>query len=1013
MADAAVADDPFANGANPFLVAPPTSDDDSAPPLTIFASPPKGVAAATDQKGDPFANGNNPFLVKPAPASGQAAPYPGMTLKSAASAAASGLSEGAIDALGAPGDLITGAGNLVTRGINAVAGTNLPVVQSPIGSAAIKNAFGTVLPGSNPDDFVPQNEAERVIKGTGAGIGSSVVPVGMAGALGSKVAAAAEPFVGAATPGGLAANAAIGAGSGAGGQIAQDAAPAPLKPLAATIGGIAGGGASVAAMNTPALVGAGARAVQHFVEPMTAAGPQAIADRTISAGTVNRPAAMAALDAHAANPDLVPGSEPTTFQVTGDMGHGAMEREAETAAAPEFQTRRANQNEARVGVLNKLQPTGDPAAVSGHINDQLAQIDADSARMVNGVAGIAQDKAAAVGGQGAPEDYGTGMRAALASANDAAKTRESALWKAVDPDNTLALPASPVVAAAKNTVSSVGQLAKPMAGEEKAIFETASGLPSVVPFGDLTDLRSRVSAEMRNQIGPNGNAVSYGRLSQLRGSIQDAIENAVQHKAALEQSQVARGTLAPADTMEGRLAAKRDQFLAERAGASDSGAGDGASASGGSNSASRNNGTVGQAGRGSSDNAGAPRVPSQALSPNIDEDAAARLSAASDATKARKQTFGQGAVGQTLASQGTKDNYRILDSAVGQKFWKPGPTGAEAVKALAKTAPDAVDDLAGYAGLSLRKAALNADGTIDPGKFATWQKAHGEALRALKEVDPDTAAKFSDAAKAGDVASDAAALRKTALDNYQKSSLGKFLKVSDPADVTKTVGGIFGQKDSVQQMRKLSQTVASNPDARDGLRKAIADYMTSKFVSNREAGTSGVNAMRGDPFQTFVRDNRPVLGQVFKPEEIKGIEAVAADIARSNRSIDAVKLPGRSNTPQDLIKELQKGQTAHLSPFAEMMASGAAGYELGGIKGAAIGGLAAGGKAVLSSMRAAGISKASDLVNQMLLHPDLARAALERAPETAPQSSVWRRVGQQLNRVATINANRMVTGSAR
>jgi hypothetical protein len=297
----------------------------------------------------------------------------------------------------------------------------------------------------------------------------------------------------------------------------------------------------------------------------------------------------------------------------------------------------------------------------------------------------------------------------------------------------------------------------------------------------------------------------------------------------------------------------------------------------------------------------------------------------------------------------------------------------------------------------LRKAAMNQDETLDPAKFAAWQKAHADALRAM----PDVAAKFASAAKASEAVENATAMRSAALDGYQKTALGKFLNVSDAGDVTKTVGGIFGQKDAIQSMRQLASEVAANPDAREGLRKAVADYMTGKFISNSDQ-------VKSDAFQTFVRQNKPVIAQVFSPAEIKGIEAVAAELSHVKRLADMQALPGRSTTAQDLMKPIKESHGGHMSLFSEMILGGGAGYEAGGIKGAAVGAGAAVAKSLVSARRAAGMENVQKMMRDMLLNPDLARAALERAPveKTVSRDIKFR---QQLNRVAAIAASRMVS----
>ena len=75
-----------------------------------------------------------------------------------------------------------------------------------------------------------------------------------------------------------------------------------------------------------------------------------------------------------------------------------------------------------------------------------------------------------------------------------------------------------------------------MSGEEAAIFDTASNLPSVAPFSEITALRSRISSAMREEMRSAGSTPTYARLAQLRGSVEDAITNAATHKAAVRSS---------------------------------------------------------------------------------------------------------------------------------------------------------------------------------------------------------------------------------------------------------------------------------------------------------------------------------------------------------------------------------------------------------------------------------------------------------------------------------------------
>ena len=92
-----------------------------------------------------------------------------------------------------------------------------------------------------------------------------------------------------------------------------------------------------------------------------------------------------------------------------------------------------------------------------------------------------------------------------------------------------------------------------MSGEEAAIFDTASNLPAVTPFSEVTALRSRISSAMREEMRSAGSTPTYARLAQLRGSVEDAITNAATHKAAADQAAVASGEMAAADALGARI----------------------------------------------------------------------------------------------------------------------------------------------------------------------------------------------------------------------------------------------------------------------------------------------------------------------------------------------------------------------------------------------------------------------------------------------------------------------------
>jgi hypothetical protein len=331
------------------------------------------------------------------------------------------------------------------------------------------------------------------------------------------------------------------------------------------------------------------------------------------------------------------------------------------------------------------------------------------------------------------------------------------------------------------------------------------------------------------------------------------------------------------------------------------------------------------------------------------------IAAAEQGRQAAVGAFREGGVGR-MADAG--------EAAVPGNIFRPGPGGHDTVQAFRRAVGDddeAMGALQDAVAVSARKYAQRPDGTIDPDKFARWRTMHADALRA---VPGDVAERFADASRAT-AAIDAAALaRKAALDEYQQGAIGKLIGVSEPADVVKTVGGIFARNDAAGQMRRLAGETAKNPDARDGLRKAVVDYMYGRFVGNTEVGTSGIGGIKKDTFQGFLRQNRASLGNVFSPAELNGLTAIAADLERANRSLTAIRIPGQSNTAQDTIAALEKKPEGHGSLLMQAVLAGGAGYEAGGIKGAALGLTGAFGKYFVHKLRGAGMEKVEDLVKQ-------------------------------------------------
>lgn len=911
---------------------------------------------------------------------------------------AAGFGEGVT---GIPGSLVDSADKILDPGrdigdlVNTVGGwlghkgDVIPTPQDGMGadiSHTLNRGLGLV--GLNPEDVPANTSADRIARLAGTGATALLAPEAApedAATMAPRIAQAVRRM-------------AVGTGSGAAGAAAGEGVPDTMPRLKNAVQTATALATSLLAETPGAVKDVAVPAVKKYVAPFTQSGREGIAANTIRSRATNPEAVTASLENPA--PQLVPGSQPTTFQQTGDLGLGSLERESATRNPPAFIHRRADQNSARMSALQNIQSGADPDAVGTFLRGQFRNFDDQTQQHLDGLMADAQSKTEALGGNGVPEEHGAAIRGSLQNAENLARGRERSLWQAVDPDRNLVVGTQPTVDAAKQIASSLSPSAKPMSGEESAIFNVAGAYKPQMPFADLSDLRSRVSSAMREELMTNGMSPAYARLTRLRGAIQNNLSDAATNQAANDAVNVANGSIAPEDTILSKIKGWANDYYATKAAQSGATGGAGAGAS----PFVRPRGVAGADGAGFSPQGGFASPPGNQGLPSepqpFDQSAADRLAAATQATKERAQTFGAGPISQTLAKAGTQDVYRLPEARVPQKFFYPGPGSFQDVQKLRNTVGDAnaLPILQDYAASSLRRVAERPDGTLDPAKVTSWQTKHSDALRAFPELD----AKFSTAADASQAITDAAQARKAALDDYRSSTLGKLIGAQDADAVTKTVGNVFGKPNSAQAMGEMVQAVAKNPEAQQGLRQAVADHISNRFISNTEAGTSGQNLFKADQFQSFVRQNRPALSQVFNPDEMKTLDAIAADLKQANRSISASKLPGQSNTAQDIYG------TSLRNPNASVL-DRAITEELGASAGALAGHVAGGtmlgwlGARVANAARGAGMNKVNDLISEAMLNPDLARDLLRRVPAKA-STGYASALAARLRRIAIANS---------
>lgn len=606
--------------------------------------------------------------------------------------------------------------------------------------------------------------------------------------------------------------------------------------------------------------------------------------------------------------EIVPGSEPTTFQATGDMGIGNLERAATASDPAKFNIRRGEQNEARIEALRGAQSTGDAEAVSAHLRDSFRAADNIAEEGERAAQQTAWDVQNRLGGAVDPQTAGNIIRHELQRAEQARRVHENELWSAVDPEGNGVFRTNAIQSLRDNIYHNMSPAAQTtITAKERELADLIGSMGRVIPFREAADLRGALSAAMREERGLRGSTPAYGRMVRMRVALEDAITRDVMDMATQEFSAAFQQ----------------------------------------------------------------------------------RLGVASAATRERAQTFGQAPLKEILRREGLEGPYRLQTGAVLGKIVRPGASGYDGARAFI----EAVGQREGLPVLrdsivaTMRREVIGQNGRIDPGRLSSWMGRYDDVLRLMDRFDGGRLRQsLSNAETAARSIADTAAVRARIADDHNAGIFGRLINATDKEDISRIIGGIFGRIDSVAQARALRQRMTT-PAALDGAKKAISDYVQEKFISNTGAAGSEESLIRADQFQTFMRKNMAALREFgFTPEQLHTWGAIADDIRRANRSISATKIPGGSNTAQDLyamrsllphqMTPLEKiivyGAGSALTAAAHMTHALPVIGELVPIIGAHF----------AMALRDAGIKTVQDLINRAMLDPALARDLLQKTRGT-------------------------------
>jgi hypothetical protein len=216
-------------------------------------------------------------------------------------------------------------------------------------------------------------------------------------------------------------------------------------------------------------------------------------------------------------------------------------------------------------------------------------------------------------------------------------------------------------------------------------------------------------------------------------------------------------------------------------------------------------------------------------------------------------------------------NFMLPAERVPTQFFKPGDAGGATMKEFLATKPsdDAVSGMVSYISDQARSAGdLNAFLT----KFGP----------AIDTLGPRFRNYIEQAAATGNIS-----------EGFRASPAGKFLD----GDLGKAVRSTLNAPDATKRMQSLRMSIGGNPDAVQGLQKAVLDDFRSRVLARTGEDGAGNAMLVPNQAESWLRANRGAVANVLSPDQIAGLEAI--NRALKDQAQTAVKVAG-SDTSKNL-----------------------------------------------------------------------------------------------------------------
>lgn len=214
-------------------------------------------------------------------------------------------------------------------------------------------------------------------------------------------------------------------------------------------------------------------------------------------------------------------------------------------------------------------------------------------------------------------------------------------------------------------------------------------------------------------------------------------------------------------------------------------------------------------------------------------------------------------------------------SVTAQRFLS-GPETSAVLQRLLDGAPNAAighEAVRDYLRSDFAMKALNPDGTLNPAKSASWANHNASVLAAFPNVQREFNSITVAAKRGQQLSADArasleqarASLKVTEAD-IDRSAVGTLIR-KDPRDVaSKLLTGGYG---SEKRLDEIIALVKHDVPARRGWKAAVAEVLTDKVQGSRMVGEAP--EVQLSRLSKEFKDNEALLAKTFSPEEMNGL----------------------------------------------------------------------------------------------------------------------------------------------